>query len=64
MIKAIYRNNKIIVRINNEESNEFRTNIGAKQGCVLTPLLFSLVVDEVLIDIKKRMEIFKLGNWK
>lgn len=64
ILKAMYRNNTNIVRTNNEESREFVTEIGVKQGCVLSPLLFSIVIDEAIKNAKKKMKTLKLGHWQ
>lgn len=64
VVRALYKNNRNIVRTNNEESKEFITEIGVKQGCVLSPLLFSVVIDEAIKEAKKKMKKLKLGYWK
>lgn len=58
----MHGHNKNIKNINNEESNEFITNMVVKQGCVLNPLLISMIVDEALKETKKRMKTLKLGR--
>lgn len=64
ILKSMYRNNTNIVRTNNEESREFVTEIRVKQGCVLSPLLFSIVLDEAIKNAKKKMKTLKLGYWQ
>ena len=51
----MYKENVNTVRTNNEESKEFRTKIGVKQGCVLSPILFRVVLHEAIKKAKKKM---------
>lgn len=62
IITVMYGHNKNVLKINNEESKEFTKNIGVKHGCVLNPLLISMVVDEALTEITKRMKTLQLGR--
>lgn len=64
MLRAMYRNNQNVVRIQNEESKIFQTKTGLKQGCVLSPLLFSVVMDKAVKEAKVNMKKFNIGNWK
>lgn len=47
-VEELRRNNRNIKRINNEETAEFEAQIGMRQGYALRPLLFSVVLDEVM----------------
>lgn len=62
--KPLYRGNTNCVRMNNEESREFTAEIGVKQGCVLSPLLFTIVIDEAVKVAKRKMRKVKLGYWR
>jgi hypothetical protein len=48
----------------NQESTEFEAKIGLKQGCVLSPLLFSIVTDDTIKECKEKCESLTLGRWK
>lgn len=49
VFRPLYRNNKSVVRVNNEESRECDIKIGLKQGCVLSKtILVSVALDEGL----------------
>lgn len=50
--------------MNNEESREFTAEIGVKQGCVLSPLLFTIVIDEAVKEAKRKVRKVKLGYWR
>ena len=47
IIESMYRGVKVIVRFGNELSNEIGCPLGVRQGCLLSPLLFSLLITEV-----------------
>lgn len=59
MLKAMYRENKNIMRTNNEESKEFTTGTGVKKGCMLN-LLEKQRVWQSLLEIKTQFRI----TWK
>ena len=44
-IVSYYKQSKIIVKIQNERSDEYRTNEGVKQGGVLSPHLFNFFIN-------------------
>jgi hypothetical protein len=48
----------------NQESTEFEAKIGLKQGCVLSPLLFSIVTDDTIKECKEKCESLTVGSWK
>jgi hypothetical protein len=47
LIKLTLENTTAKVKVNNEYTEEFRVESGAKQGDPLSPTLFSLVIDTV-----------------
>jgi hypothetical protein len=40
----------------NQESAKFESNIGLKQRCVLSALLFSIVIDDIIKSAKKNVK--------
>ena len=46
MIKALYQKVSSTVKINNQLSDWFDVNCGVKQGCVLSPTLFSMFIND------------------
>ena len=50
LIVALYENTECCVRTQDGNTIYFRIKSGVKQGCVLSPLLFVLVIDYVLRD--------------
>ena len=52
------------IRTHNNESTEFITKTGLKQGCVLGPLLFSIVLKGALRRCKGNYKRMFLGFWR
>ena len=44
-IQALYENLECRIMHNNQETEPFREDTGIKQGCILSPVLFSMAVD-------------------
>ena len=53
VIQSLYRDTSCRVIQNSDLSDPFEVNTGVRQGCLLSPLIFSLVIDWVM---KKSME--------
>ena len=51
MLKSMYSNIKSCVRCNNDVTDFFDCPIGLRQGCVLSPILFSFFISELYFDI-------------
>ena len=51
-IKAMYRSVISCVRVNNDVTDFFECPFGVKQGCMLSPALFSLLVNELAVDME------------
>ncbi len=53
MLKSIYANVKSCVRHKNGVTDYFDCPIGVKQGCILSPLLFSFFINELSLEIQQ-----------
>ena len=62
-IKSLYENTVNYVRVRNEASKTFTSKIGLRQGCILSPLLFNLVLDDVVKKCKESMSKYRIGYW-
>ena len=47
LIKSLYSNSKCAVKMSNTRSNFFPYYKGVRQGCILSPLLFNLYINEL-----------------
>ena len=52
MIKSLYYNSTIAVLINNIQGNTFKTTIGVRHGCILSPVLFNVFLEEIMAVIQ------------
>ena len=53
ILMNLYKDTKSTVKINNQYSEFFNIARGVRQGCVLSPLLFSIFIDGLVKEIKK-----------
>lgn len=61
--KRLYARTKGIVRIRGRESKSFDMERGIKQGDSLSPLLFIIVMDQIIKESKGNMLNTKIGHW-
>lgn len=54
VIRALYENYRCQVEHRGKVTDAFRTNAGVRQGCLLSPLLFILALDQVLRLSKRK----------
>ena len=51
-MKALYSNVECCVRLNGFRSDWFPVSCGVKQGCNMSPTLFSLFVNDLAVEVK------------
>ena len=61
-IKAIYNNVKCCVRLNGYYTDWFQVACGLKQGCLLSPFLFNLYINDLVQELKDLGMGIKIGN--
>ena len=54
MLKAVYKIVKVVIRCGKEFTNKIYCPLGVKQGCLLSPLLFSLLITEVAKKVAEK----------
>jgi hypothetical protein len=62
--KSLYQNSRNYVRSKNNRSKEFITVDGLRQGGVLSPLLFIIMMDEIIKKTKEKVKQVKIGHYK
>lgn len=60
-IQSIYNKTINYVRTGNMKSDEFNTVEGLRQGGVLSPILFVLLIDEVIKETRTKTKTLKVG---
>ena len=51
-LKALYKNVKYCVRVNGRKSDWFDVECGLRQGCLVSPLLFNMYINDLVQEIK------------
>jgi len=64
IIKKSTENNEIIITINNKERSEIQCKNNIKQGGVFSSLIFSLIIDQLGIELNKRRLIYRIEKLK
>lgn len=62
IIDSLYRHTESCVRVGSHYSDWFEVKMGVKQGCVLSPLIFSLFIDGVVEALRKADVGVNIGN--
>lgn len=50
-IKALYTNTSACVQVNNKQTDWFSTLLGVRQGDSLSPTLFALYINDLLLEL-------------
>ena len=65
IIRAIivyYENSEIMINLNNEYSEQFKSTVGVRQGGVLSPRLFAIYIHDLISEINKMKIGIRIGN--
>ncbi len=54
-IGSFYKSASSSVQVNGELSESFKVEVGVRQGCVMSPWLFSIYMDECIREMKVRV---------
>ena len=52
MIKSLYKNSTSSMMFNSIQGQMFKTTVGVRQGCLLSPVLFNLFLEEIMAGIQ------------
>ena len=64
IIKAMYKKPTVNIIVNGQKLKSFPIKSGKRQGCLLTPLLFKIVLEVLTTVIRQQKEIkgIQIGN--
>ena len=54
-VQSFYVDSRACVRVGNDVSERFPVNVGLRQGCVMSPWLFSVYIDGVIREVNIRV---------
>jgi len=63
-IKAFYANCRSRVRVKRELLDWFSIGVGLRQGCVMSPWLFNLLMDGVVREMEREEKGIRFRNMK
>ena len=52
ILQGLYQDTTCAVRVGGRLTDWFPSSIGLKQGCLLSPILFSILIDDLAKEIK------------
>ncbi|KAI5715694.1 hypothetical protein M8J77_020891 [Diaphorina citri] len=62
LIRELYKNQKVIVRLEDEETEEVIIGRGVRQGCCMSPALFNLYAERLLEEALNNTPGVNIGN--
>lgn len=62
VIENLYNDNKVQFTLGDITTDWLQNNIGVRQGCVMSPILFNLYLEELLVRIRKSKKGVKVGG--
>ena len=63
-IKAIYDKPIVNIRLSGQKLQAFPLRLGTRQGCLLLPLLFKIVLEVLAIAIRQEVKGIQIGKEK
>ena len=66
VVRSYYQNVKSCVRMESGDTDWFDIGVGVRQGCVLSPLLFNLFIDNMALEVKALgwASTMEAGSWQ
>lgn len=61
-VQGLYKDIKCAVKVNESETDWFDVTTGLRQGCLLSPLLFNLYINDLVFSIKSSCNSIPIGG--
>ena len=63
MITSLYHNSTNAIMFNSIQGQMFKTSVGVRQGCLLSPVLFNLFFEDIMAGIQdEHISIISIGG--
>ena len=62
VMRKLYEGNKVNFNLGESQSGWMNNNVGVRQGCVLSPTLFNIYIEELLQRIRRSEKGVKIGE--
>ena len=64
LIQSLYKDQKAVIRWNNDRTDPFNILKGVRQGCILSPHLFSVYTEQIMRDSRTEEFGINIGGRK
>ena len=63
VIRNLYKEVKSCVKVGSGRTEWFGLDVGVRQGCVLSPILYSLFINGLAVEIKSKVRGVAVDGW-
>ncbi len=64
VIRSFYEDNEVKFSLGDVDTGWMENNVGVRQGCVMSPTLFNIYLEELIVRIRKSEKGVPIGGGK